>query len=78
MLVLDSENETSGCFDFTVGHCTPAIFERSVLGSAENRMAAGSVTPPSSVASKTKFRAKQEKNYKVKYVPKQKNVVPEG
>ncbi|KAH7669531.1 P-loop containing nucleoside triphosphate hydrolase protein [Dioscorea alata] len=78
MLVLDLENETSGCIDFTVGNCTPPIFERSVLGSAENRMAAGSVTPPSSVASKTKFRAKQEKNYKVKYVPKQKNVIPEG
>lgn len=78
MLVLNSENETSGCFDATVGHCTPANFERSVLGSAENRMAAGSVTPPSSAASKAKFRGKQEKNYKVKYVPKQKNVVPEG
>ncbi|KAJ0966665.1 hypothetical protein J5N97_023582 [Dioscorea zingiberensis] len=84
MLILDSENETAGCLDATEDCCNPspnqalAAFGRSILGSAENRMAADSVAVPSSGASKTKFRAKPEKNYKVKYVPKQKNNSPEG
>lgn len=45
----------------------------SILGRAENQMAVASSTELAFGASKPKFRAKPEKNFKLQYVPKQRN-----
>ncbi|KAF8380224.1 hypothetical protein HHK36_027706 [Tetracentron sinense] len=78
-LVLSLESEPPGCTENIQNDAQVAaplssdFYKRSILGSAENRLANVGCLEPS-VASKAKFRAKPEKGCKLKYIPKQRNI----
>ncbi|KAF8365119.1 hypothetical protein HHK36_032862 [Tetracentron sinense] len=56
----------------------PDCFKRSIFGNAENRLATVEHLEPSTIeATKAKFRAKPEKGYKLKYIPKKRNMTQE-
>ncbi|XP_057952845.1 uncharacterized protein LOC131146964 isoform X2 [Malania oleifera] len=77
-LVLSPESEPPGCPDVqndcqVEAPSSSNFVKRSILGSAENRLANGVTFEPSSAtgAAKAKIRTKPEKGVKLKYIPKQ-------
>ncbi|XP_072978724.1 uncharacterized protein [Typha angustifolia] len=80
-LVLPPETDASDCLDTCEGVGTTTRLEpldcygRSILGSAENRMGGLGPVDMAFTVSKPKIRPKPEKICKLKYVPKQRNIV---
>ncbi|KAJ6842959.1 uncharacterized protein M6B38_299440 [Iris pallida] len=78
-LILSPVRETSTFVDSIEEHHPEAqaqLFdrlERSILGSAENRMTGVGLIGPAACASKPKFRQKHEKSVRLQYVPKQRS-----
>lgn len=81
-LVLSPEPECQGYGD-ALNDCSVAasavkasdIEERSILGSAENRLGEmGALESSTNGHAKAKFRTKPEKGVKIKYIPKQTSV----
>ncbi|XP_058076044.1 uncharacterized protein LOC131224739 isoform X2 [Magnolia sinica] len=74
-LVLTPETETPECLEILDGPCTeePSPSDgRSILGSAENRLA-GVGQAAAGGSDKPKFRAKAEKGCRLKYIPKKRS-----